>query len=89
MRHLRSDYDPIQDPRGLIPEDEPVFLLRGCDAATPDAVRAWANTAQDLGSDREMVASVRRWADQIEAWQSSHGAQPPDVPAGAIREVAL
>lgn len=89
MRHLRSDYDPIQDPRGLIPDDEPVFLLRGQDAATPAAIRAWADSALDLGSDREMVAEVRRWADAIDAWQARHGAQPPDVPAGAIREAAL
>jgi hypothetical protein len=28
MKHARDDYNRIQDPAGLIPEDEPVFLLR-------------------------------------------------------------
>lgn len=31
MKHARPDYDRIQDPAGIIPEDEPVFLLRGQD----------------------------------------------------------
>ena len=31
MLHARQDYMPIQDPRGLIGEDEPVFLLRAKD----------------------------------------------------------
>ena len=29
MKHARDDYNRIQDPAGKIPEDEPVFLLRG------------------------------------------------------------
>lgn len=31
MRHLRKDYDRIQDPHGKIGEDEPVILIRGRD----------------------------------------------------------
>jgi len=31
MKHARPDYDRIQDPAGLIPKYEPVFLLRGQD----------------------------------------------------------
>ena len=31
MIHAREDYQVIQDPRGLILEDEPVFLLEGSD----------------------------------------------------------
>lgn len=31
MKHARADYDRIQDPAGLIPEDEPVMLFRGQD----------------------------------------------------------
>lgn len=29
MLHAREDYNRFQDPEGLIPDDEPVFLLRG------------------------------------------------------------
>lgn len=35
MIHAREDYNRIQDPKGLIPQDEPVFLLRGQDRFTP------------------------------------------------------
>lgn len=52
MKHARPDYNRIQDPLGLIPEDEPVFLLRGKDILTPTALEAWiaaAETANELG----------------------------------------
>lgn len=43
MRHLRLDYDRIQDPEGRIGDDEPVWLLRAQDVAAPVAIRRWAN----------------------------------------------
>jgi hypothetical protein len=45
MKHAREDYNRIQDPAGLIPEDEPVFLLRGQDIFAPELVLAWARKA--------------------------------------------
>lgn len=42
MKHARPDYNRIQDPAGLIPEDEPVFLLRGQDVLAPSLVKDWA-----------------------------------------------
>ena len=42
MIHARDDYNRIQDPAGLIPADEPVFLLRGQDPAAPNTVDRWA-----------------------------------------------
>lgn len=33
MKHAREDYNRIQDPAGLIPDGEPVFLIRGKDIA--------------------------------------------------------
>lgn len=46
MKHARADYDRIQDPAGLIPEDEPVFLLRGQDIFAPQRLRDWANAIE-------------------------------------------
>ena len=43
MKHARSDYDRIQDPSRIIPEDEPVFLLRAQDISAPAAVEKWAD----------------------------------------------
>ena len=41
MKHARNDYDRIQDPAGLIPADEPVFLLRGQDKLAIKAMEAY------------------------------------------------
>ncbi len=69
----------------LIPDDEPVFLIRGQDPAAPAAVRAWAKAAADLGTDYDVVARVYQWADEMEEWaeRAQHGA--PDVPPRALR----
>lgn len=59
MRHARLDYNHIQDPKGKIPEDEPVFLLRGQDICAPQAVIAWATHAQALGASDEIVKAAK------------------------------
>lgn len=82
MRHARADYNRFQDPEGLIPEDEPVFLIRGKDKAGPEAVRAWATLAALAGADPEIVERARRWAVTMEEWQDQHGSQVPDLPEG-------
>ena len=45
-----SPYDRIQDPAGLIPADEPVFLLRGQDAYAPSTLRHWAALCRAAGA---------------------------------------
>lgn len=49
MKHANPKYDHIQDPLRVILQDEPVFLLRGTDPATPDAIRAWLEQANING----------------------------------------
>lgn len=68
MKHARSDYDRIQDPANLIPEDEPVFLLRGQDRYAAEAVRAWADNVEAGGGDPEIVRLAREQADSMDAW---------------------
>ena len=80
MKHARKDYDRIQDPAGLIPADEPVFLIRGKDLAGPAAVRAWANEAELIGADWRIVSIARSQAYAMEEWQRTHEAQIPDLP---------
>lgn len=82
MRHAREDYNRIQDPAGLIPEDEPVFLIRGQDVAAPNAVRAWAREATRCGADRAIVEAAEEQADAMEEWQNQHGFRVPDMPEG-------
>ena len=85
MKHARADYDPIQDPRGLIPEDEPVFLLRAQDAASVDTVQFWASRAESLGASPEIVKLAREHAIKMRVWQGRLQAGPkvPDLPIPA------
>lgn len=69
MKHARDDYNRIQDPAGKIPEDEPVFLLRGQDRAAPGAVRAYAEILESMGGDPVLVRQSREQAEKMELWQ--------------------
>ena len=72
MRHGRPDYTRIQDPAGIIPADEPVFLIRGQDRAAPEAVRSYADIAQRAGAPRSVVDECYQWAMEIQRWQETH-----------------
>jgi hypothetical protein len=69
----------------LIPDDEPVFLLRGQDPAAAEAVMAWADAVESRGGDPVLAARVREWAMEMHAYALAkhHGA--PDVPEGMLR----
>lgn len=55
-----------------LPPDEPVFVLRGQDRATPNTIRRWAIEAEAIGADRETVAEAEHVAGLIEAWQQAN-----------------
>lgn len=78
MKHSRPDYDRIQDPAGLIPDDEPVFILRAQDRVAPATVRFWARRAAEMFADPAMVQNARDQADAMEAWAKK---KLPDLPA--------
>ncbi len=81
MRHARSDYNRIQDPDYKIPEDEPVFIIRGQDVAGPDAVRAWAALAKANGASPDIVIMAKDWAEVMEQYQTQTGrCKVPDLP---------
>ena len=79
MRHARPDYNRIQDPHGLIPNDEPVFLLRAIDKAAPAIVEAWAGLAEALGAKPDIVLAARQQARAMREWQTNNGAHTPDL----------
>jgi len=83
MKHARKDYDRIQDPAGLIPADEPVFLLRGKDVLAPEIVRERASEAEKMGVEPRMVEAAREQAREMDRWQREHGTQVPDMPKEA------
>jgi hypothetical protein len=79
MQHARKDYQRIQDPAGLIPEDEPVFLIRAKDKVGPMTVEQWANYAEAAGADSNIVAYARAHANSMRAYQAMRGCQIPDM----------
>jgi hypothetical protein len=79
MRHGRPDYNRrIVDLDGKIPEDEPVFLIRGRDPASVAGARAYAQAVADMGGDPRVVARARDQADAMEAYQRTHPTRMPD-----------
>jgi len=78
MKHARSDYDPIQDPRGLIPEDEPVFLIRGQDQFAVATLQFYAEQVEAAGGQAPLVRS------QIEAMKAWPTKQFPTGPEGNV-----
>jgi len=68
MKHARPDYDRIQDPAGLIPDDEPVFLLRAQDKHAAKALRWYANEVAFWGGDARIVKAALDQADAMDAW---------------------
>ena len=58
MKHAREDYNRIQDPDNLIPEDEAVFLLRAQDTLMPSILMDYAKSALLVGSSDDMIRKV-------------------------------
>lgn len=79
MKHAREDYSRIQDPSGLIPENEPVFLLRGQDVLAPKLLEEWADRLELNGGSKEMADLVRSHAKRMIEWQVNVKAKVPDL----------
>lgn len=85
MIHARDDYNRIQDPAHLIPEDEPVFLLRAKDRYAAEAVLLYAqNILEDELATPAAIAIAERaseWANEMRRYGAEHGVQYPDMPS--------
>jgi len=78
MRHARADYNGrIEDNARLIPDDEPVFLLRGQDQFAAAAVLNYADLVERAGGDPNIVALSRQHAADMLAWPKK---KLPDLP---------
>lgn len=81
MRHARADYqDRIVDLAGLIPDDEPVFLIRGQDRAAVSAAQAWCKAAADLGAEPAIIRLVEAHIQRVRDWQQQRVSKVPDLP---------
>lgn len=69
MNHGRKDYNRIQDPAGLIPDKEPVFLVRGQDRFGWVVVVIYAVLNYLLnGQDRELTGAALAQAARMFNW---------------------
>ncbi len=85
MKHCRRDYNErLQDSWSLIPDDEPVFVLRAQDMLAAGCVELWAQLAENAGVDAETVAAVRVHAQAMHDWLTK---KMPDTPAFQIIQV--
>ena len=80
MRHARAYDDRIQDPAGLIAEDEPVFLVRAKDICSAGTMRAWCELARVAGADEKMIQLVSDFAEESALWQLENGSKVPGLP---------
>jgi hypothetical protein len=79
--HARQDYNErIQDSAGLIPEDEPVFLLRAQDVCARAALRTWIQEAMSLNANEDIIQAARDQLDRFGHWRDIHPAKIPDLP---------
>jgi hypothetical protein len=79
MKHARDDYNRIQDPAGIIPADEPVFLLRGQDKFAAETLRYYAHLVKHQRSpDMKIVFATLKQADAMDAWPTH---KAPDLPS--------
>jgi len=82
MKHLRKDYDRIQDPEEKIGRDEPVFIIRAQDAAMAPTLRFWAY--QNWAGGGDMSEAVQAFAKEVEEWQAQNGKKTADAPDNAM-----
>lgn len=81
MKHAREDYQHrIVDAAGRIPDDEPVFLLRGQDMFAAPAILFWADLVERADGQPELIEAARNHAAAMQRWQVDHGGKKPDMP---------
>ena len=71
MKHERSDYnDRVKCVDGSIPEDEPVFLLRGKDPVASQVVKYWVflkdKELSDEKRDAVLAHAEKMWEYKLD-----------------------
>ena len=81
MLHARKDYNErVQDSSGIIPDNEPVFLLRGKDVFAPILLDLYAAMVEYAAvSDKVIVRDVRTHAKAMRRWQKDCVQEFPDM----------
>lgn len=80
MYHARSDYQRIQDPAGLIGEDEPVMLFRAKDKYFIHILKCYAKALrEDPDVQPEMIKAVEEHILRAAGWAAKHTTKTPDI----------
>jgi hypothetical protein len=69
--------------RELIPEDEPVFILRARDLHSLDTIVHYRFTCEENGCSPEHVAMVDAAISRFSAWRQSHKLKQPGITLAA------
>lgn len=80
MIHARKDYDPIQDPRNKIAEDEPVILFRAKDKWFLFILWFYILILTITGGQKEMIESLKNHSTLSMDWQKKNKTKHPDMP---------
>ena len=56
----------------VLPDDEPVFVIRANDPLAANAVRAYGRMASNVHAPREHIQGVEEAAREIERYQHAH-----------------
>ena len=83
---LPDGVDPAEAGCGpVIPDDEPVALLRGQDPIAWRAVEAYCDLAESEGVQPDLIDTLRRHAVAMREWCEQVGHGLPDAPAEVLR----
>lgn len=61
-----------KDKFALIPDDEPVFTIRGKDLLASQAIRTWMAAAEEAGVNQQKMDGVNEHLEAIERFQLEH-----------------
>ena len=68
MKHAREDYNRIQDPAGLIPDDEPVMLFRAQDKHFDRVLRFYRDIVIADNGDPKIAEAIDKHLVLAGAW---------------------
>lgn len=79
---IRDDQLTFMDTGGVIPEDEPVFILRGCDRQALSVLRVYQSKMRPTSKDWKGLQAVINAFSLFRASQPQLMKQPAEAYAG-------
>ncbi len=88
MLHARKDYNErIQDSDGIIPMEEPVFLLRAQDVLMLPVLEHYLMLLRARNKhDKPLEIAVVRHIARTMAWYLAHEPKEPDIPLSVVED---